>query len=337
VTALKGYDPVELVTGREVAGKEGLAVVRGRFRYLFATPANKVTFEKAPEAFAVQFGGACGKMGPLSGGGHPDRFLVHGKRIYVFASESCRNAFVAAPEKYIDSHDEPPAGTPAEQARGKELLDLVVKGLGGATAVDGATSVRVETTLTYPQKDKPPFVMKRVLIVRAPGQFREEDSYPGWSGVTVATPTGGFQTSGKVAWPLEESDRAYFARQIYRHPLAIVKARGEKGFTVVAAGRGTVGETEVELLKVGVHGATTTLAVDPATGRVLRTTYRGRLGGPIGEVSKTFSDFRQTSGLTLPFGTEVRLDGKPVTNPAASLASVEVNSKLDSDLFKMPD
>src|SRR5262245_46556699 len=101
--ALKGLDPVELVAGREVPGQAELTTVRGLFRYQFANPANKAAFEKEPERYAVQFGGVCMKMGPLSGQGSPDRFFVHDKRIYLFASESCRNAFKAAPEKFIDT------------------------------------------------------------------------------------------------------------------------------------------------------------------------------------------------------------------------------------------
>jgi hypothetical protein len=41
VTVLKGFDPVELVDGREVKGLENLSVARGKYRYLFANEANK--------------------------------------------------------------------------------------------------------------------------------------------------------------------------------------------------------------------------------------------------------------------------------------------------------
>ena len=105
VTALKGLDPVELVAGKEVAGKVDIAATRGRYRYLFATPENKAAFEKNPEAFAVQYGGSCARMGPLSGSCNTERFVVHDKRVYVFSSDSCRKGFLLAPDLHIDRPD----------------------------------------------------------------------------------------------------------------------------------------------------------------------------------------------------------------------------------------
>jgi len=45
VTALKGLDPVELVQGREVPGSENVSTARGKHRYLFASDANRETFQ----------------------------------------------------------------------------------------------------------------------------------------------------------------------------------------------------------------------------------------------------------------------------------------------------
>lgn len=129
VTVLKGFDPIELIDGREVAGSESISITRGRYRYLFATEANKRKFEKSPEEHQIQLGGGCGRMGSLSGAGNPDRYYVFDWRIYIFASEQCRNGFKAAPEKHLEAPDAPPSGTPAELRRGRELVALALKGL----------------------------------------------------------------------------------------------------------------------------------------------------------------------------------------------------------------
>jgi len=71
VKVLQGFDPVELAAGREVAGQEKLTEVRGRYLYQFATEENRRTFAAQAERYAVQFGGACMKMGALSGKGSP--------------------------------------------------------------------------------------------------------------------------------------------------------------------------------------------------------------------------------------------------------------------------
>ncbi|MCI0523828.1 MAG: hypothetical protein L0Y75_01065, partial [Acidobacteria bacterium] len=93
VTALKGFDPIELADNREVKGLENLSVARGKYRYLFASEANKKLFEKSPDRYQIQMGGGCGRMGSLSGVGNPDRYYVFDRRIYIFASEQCRNSF----------------------------------------------------------------------------------------------------------------------------------------------------------------------------------------------------------------------------------------------------
>ncbi len=54
VIVLKGYDSVALIQGKKIKGKESFSVVRGRFKYLFATQANKQRFEKNPELYEVQ-------------------------------------------------------------------------------------------------------------------------------------------------------------------------------------------------------------------------------------------------------------------------------------------
>ena len=136
VTVLKGFDPIELIDGREAPGNESIAVTRGRYRYLFSTEANKRKFEKSPEEYQIQLGGGCGRMGSLSGTGNPDRYYVFNRQIYIFASEQCRNGFKAAPEKHLEGPDAPPTGSPAELRRGKELVALALKGVGGAARID---------------------------------------------------------------------------------------------------------------------------------------------------------------------------------------------------------
>ncbi|MFQ5627891.1 MAG: hypothetical protein ACE5I1_03955 [bacterium] len=138
VIALKGFDPVALTQGKEVQGKEDTSLVRGRYKYLFASEENKALFEKNPEQYMIQMGGACGRMGPLSGVGDHDRFYVHNERIYIFASQSCCDNFKANPEIHIDIADTPPTGSKVDEKRGRDLIELALKGFGGAEKIDAS-------------------------------------------------------------------------------------------------------------------------------------------------------------------------------------------------------
>ena len=96
-------DPVELMAGKEVGGKEGLFVVHENYPYLFTSQANQTAFRSDPARYEIQLGGACARMGPLSGRGKTSIHAVLNGRIYIFASEGCRKGFLATPEKVLDS------------------------------------------------------------------------------------------------------------------------------------------------------------------------------------------------------------------------------------------
>lgn len=323
VTVLKGNDPIELVEGREVAGSQSLSVVRGRYRYLFATEANRKKFVGDQDRYQIQFGGGCGQMGSLSGTGNPDRYYVFDGRIYIFASEQCRNSFKADPKNHLEGPDAVPAGTAAEKKRGVELIALAIRGMGGAKAVDGVKKYRENITLGYSQGGKIT-EYKQTLTYEFPGRYRNE--YDWGSSTDAMELAGGRATSisSKGEWIREEPVRAAMERELYRNPLAILKARREPGFVALAGGAGRVDETPVELLKVAFRGATTTLAIDPGSGRILRAAWRDRKGA-YGDLVRTFSDFREVGGLTVPFKIEESFNGRAVKSPTVRLDSVVIN------------
>lgn len=323
VKVLKGNDPIELIEGREVAGSETLNVVRGRYRYLFASEANRRKFAVDPDRYQIQFGGGCGQMGSLSGAGNPDRYYVFDGRIYIFASEQCRNSFKADPKNHLEGPDAVPAGTAAENKRGTELIALALRGMGGARAVDGVKKYRENITLGYSQGGKIT-EYKQTLTYEFPGRYRNE--YDWGSSTDAMELAGGRATSisSKGEWIREEPVRAAMERELYRNPLAILKARREPGFVALAGGTGRVDETPVELLKVAFRGATTTLAIDPVSGRILRAAWRDRKGA-YGDLVRTFSDFREVGGLTVPFKIEESFNGRAVKSPTVRLDSVVIN------------
>lgn len=332
VTVLKGFDPVELVDGKEVKGSDSLSITRTRYRYLFASEANRKRFVKSPDEFQIQMGGGCGRMGSLSGVGSPDRYYVFNRRIYIFASEQCRNSFKAAPEKHLELPDAPPTGTAADKQRARQLLALALKGFGGAKQVDALKTYQARIKLAYKSGDKVD-EYKQTQTIAFPDRFRDEYDWGSSTTADFLSDGGVVSVDSKGAWAREEPVRAALEREFYRHPLAILKARRSPGFVAFASGKGKVGETEVELLKVGYKGATTTLAIDTQTGRTLQAAYRGRSGG-FGDVVKTFSDFREVNGIILPFKLEESFNGKPITSPARSVESVAINESLDEKLFR---
>lgn len=328
--ALKGLDPIALSAGKEVAGLDSLETCHGLFRYRFANAENKAAFEAKPEERGIQFGGACGRMGPFSGNGNPERFYVHDRRIYVFASEGCRDSFKKAPEKHIERPNPVPEGTAAERKRGAELLELALVGFGGAKRVDGLKSIQEFTRQAYKQGDKE--VVSTYQVAWAfPDRVRivEEFSVP--YGFVVSGQKG-YQMYGKDSWELESSMREVAWRQALRQPLAMLRNRSTPGFVAIAKGPGKVDDTAVELLVVALHGATTTWSVEPKSGRILQVEFQGRRG-TVGDNAVKFSDFREVDGLVMPHQRAEFFNGKRVSSPEIRIERFVPNGELKPGTF----
>ncbi len=100
ILAVEGLDPIYLCNGTKVLGQSAFSVTYLRHEYHFANARNMATFKKDPTRFAAQNGGACGRMGALSGKGNPARYVVDSGKLYFFASDSCRTTFLKSPETF---------------------------------------------------------------------------------------------------------------------------------------------------------------------------------------------------------------------------------------------
>ena len=324
--ALDGFDPVSLTQGLEVKGKAGVQTTRGHYRYQFANTENQRKFETAPDKYGIQFDGFCMKMGPLSGRGSPDRWVVFESRIYVFASESCRDKFKSEPDAYIDHADAPPTGNSVSQRRGRELIVLALAGFGGVDKVDAITNVHWETTTVFGQGEKKTEMRQAATLVM-PDQYRLDYSYGDFRESHQLTNGHLLEISAKdEVTPLPNDVYEFVRRRLYHEPLALLRARNESGFAAIADGKGEVDGQPVAWLKVGYAGATTKLGVDPQTGRILAAIYRGRAPSKLGAICRTYSDFKpMEGGLILPQNWDVTYEGLPGDGPKPASRSVSVN------------
>ncbi len=151
---LEGLDPVLLVEGKEVQGEDKFSLVRGRFRYFFASAETRARFEKEPGRYEIQLGGTCARMGPNTQG-NPDLYTVHKGRIYLFGSPECQKLFKAAPEKYLESESAPAwkTATAAASAKGRALIEKAVEAAGGASKIDGLKSYQETGLATRRTRD----------------------------------------------------------------------------------------------------------------------------------------------------------------------------------------
>jgi YHS domain-containing protein len=336
IIPLEGLDPVLLTQGKQVQGEMNISVTRGGFQYLFANAENKALFEKEPQRYEIQLGGACARMGQPTGG-NPDLYTVQNGQIFVFGSEDCKRAFEAAPEKYIERKEAgAPAATPEEVSKGHELIEKALRAMGGAERLDSITSYQEQraSTQSRPSGD---VEIKQELTIVFPDRVRQETVTPDWRYSTVLAPGEAFTATPRGARPLTDAARAEAEKQLKRNPLLLLRARKSAGFKAAAAGSGKVGDTAVELVAVQVDNVKLKLGVDAATGHILTASYQGRgPDGTVGEIVRAYSDFRNVDGLVLPFKTEGTFKGQSDPRQTSSVKSIVVNGQIAPAAFEKP-
>lgn len=336
IVPLEGLDPVLLTRGKEAQGDEQFSVSRGRFRYLFAGAETKAAFEREPARYEIQLGGACARMGPTVRG-NPDLFTVHAGRIYVFGSPACLKAFKEKPDNFLEA-DEAAAAPASEESRrrGLALVEKAVEAAGGAARVDGVVSYEERGT-TGTRTPQGAVEVKTVLLVLYPDKVRLERTFPFGTLTTVVTRAGGFTAHPNGASEMPDGQRAAYEKQFRLGLLTLLRARRAEGFTAAAAGEGKAGEARVEQVEVAFGGLRVTLGIDPATGRVLSLAHRGRADDSrLGQIVRTFSDFRTVGGLTLPFKSAATFEGAPAPSLTSTVESIVVNGEVAPSLFERP-
>lgn len=323
VIPLEGLDPVMLSQGKEVQGDMKYRVTRGRFQYLFASAENKATFEKDPSRYEIQLNGHCARMGAPTGG-NPDLYFVHDGRIYVFGSEECQTLFKSAPEKYLETPPAPKSPPTAEMIkRGQELIAKAVEAFGPGSKLDQLRSLQ-RTELRGNQ-------VKNILTVAFPDTLRQEIVRPNFTLVAVVTPSESFVMANNRTRPMTDDNRAAFFKDLKRDPMFLLRARTLPDFQATLS-------SMADSVDIELAGFSTTLGIDPGTGRVVSQTYRGRgPGGVVGQVVISYSDFRTVEGLSLPFKTTATFDGQPFPAQSATIEAIAVNSQIDPSSFKKPE
>jgi YHS domain-containing protein len=326
-------DAVELIGGREVNGLQQYSVRHAGYIYLFVNAANRETFADDPGRYEIQLGGACARMGPLSGRGRTDLFTVLDGKIYIFASESCRTTFLAGPERVLDSPDSPPVVTSEAREKGKALLAKALLALGGETAVDGVISYQevVEKESEYQGRN---VRVGKSFTLLFPEAVRVDDRWDIHQWTMLHSPDASFFLSSDGRREMVESQRAAMVKEMTHNVVYLLRQRNRPDFVCAAAGEGMAGAKSVELLLVHVNGLSQILGISPRSGRILSQKYRER--GPamfLGEAEFHFSDFIRVGELILPSTVSALFDGKIVPEWSKTFNTIDLNREEHRQLF----
>jgi YHS domain-containing protein len=329
--ALGGRDPVQLCRGQDRQGLAEFTQSHGGHDYRFASADTLATFRSDPDRWAIQFGGACARMGPLSGMGDPQRFLVHRERIYVFASDGCRTTFQKRADAFLDTTT--PAPTPDAQAKATAAAWITRAALshGGKERLQAMRSYRHDlvqsvdgsTTLTH-------------VRVQWPLRLRIDVDYV-YDGKTarysrVVGPDDAFFDDKGTLRTMAPDARAEAQRDLAHEPLVALRALLDGDAVAMPAGTREVLGHKIDELAVWQHGRTTFLGLG-ADGRIVTARWHGR--GPnltFGPLEVEYTAFATVDGIVVPTGLRGSFDGKD----APALVEVRRDVTLGQDLDAAP-
>ena len=96
--AIRGLDPVLLVTGQEDMGKPEIVASHKGYRYQFVSEPHRAKFASDPQRYSIQ-NELCPVVidAPID----PSLFAVHEGKIYGFGTAGCVQEFERRPKEYV--------------------------------------------------------------------------------------------------------------------------------------------------------------------------------------------------------------------------------------------
>ncbi len=214
------------------------------------------------------------------------------------------------------------SGDAASQGRGKAMLERAQQAMGGASALAAVKDLTQTLDLTM-DPSAGGIKMRQVIRLLLPNQLREDQVLPvgtivvysdgktGW----LSTPQGVMNMPGEV---LKQAQG-----EMFRDLVGLMLSTRDASRTVNAVGENTVQISSADGISVKVD-------FDPATGLPARDTYQ-----EMGEVVESYSDWRDTAGIKMPFKGTIQQDGKKVGDVTVSAYQFNTGLKAE-DLSKKP-
>jgi zinc protease len=224
--------------------------------------------------------------------------------------------------------EEAPEATSASLTKGKEILDQVTSASGGKEVFKSITKsvVKTQTSVSTPQGE---FQLSSTGFHIFPDKIRQEISMPFGTMVTVFDGEKGWMTSPQGTQDLPESQLKEVKSELFRSHFHLFLADDLKAQFM--------GEESLEDKKVDVilisdpAGNQLKVYVDQVTRLPVKESYEGTtMMGP-GTVEEIFSDYREVSGMKIPFSITSFANGQKVAD--TKILEINFNTQIDPELF----
>lgn len=233
--------------------------------------------------------------------------------------------------------EEVPEATAETKDAALDLLAAAVEAHGGESALAEITAYRgdIKAKVTF-MPGRPAIEISWIRSVQFPNRFRNEIQTP--MGLMVQVLSGEeawVQQEGGEPRELQGSDRKEIVSVLFRDPISLLQRFGGPDVEVQMLEGGDA-TTPATVLVSSEEGHSVKVKVDNESKRLVGLSYTLLLPmeGPQ-TVEETFSDFREVSGVVLPFKSVVKKESGDIFRES-DYQSLEINPDLADELFLKP-
>jgi zinc protease len=222
-----------------------------------------------------------------------------------------------------------PAAPAGSNADGVALVHKVQAFAGGKQKIDSIQAVHTVSAqnMTTPQG---PMDMDIDSTTSFPDRVRRVMKTPMGEMTMVVTPDAGFVAGPMGNQDLPSSQRDSMRNDMKADYIMVLKNVDNPKYTFAVTGSEKVGTTDAKVLEINADGSTMKWWVDPATGKVLRRSSRGRQGEQIAEIT----EYKSFDGVNFPTAYSVMVNGEKTAS--GQVKSIEINPTVDEKLFAKP-
>lgn len=223
----------------------------------------------------------------------------------------------------------------AEAETVDQIVGKNIEARGGLATLKGIQSLRMTGSVSM----GPSAQLGLVMEFKRPRMVRQEFSVQGTTGVAAFDGKIGWQVMPFAGKAVPERMSADEQREMEEQAdvegdLVDWKA---KGSGVELLGREALSGVETWKLRVTLKSGTVrTVWLDAGSFLEIRSESKRKIEGKDVEFVSTTGDYREVSGLRLPFLMETRVKGA-ASGQRITLQAVDVNVPIDDGRFRMPD
>jgi zinc protease len=236
-----------------------------------------------------------------------------------------------------------PSGEKAEEiavneetlSKGMDLLKKAVKACGGADGFGKVESTSMNATLKLntPQGE---VSLETESIFVLPDKSKEIINLPMGQIITVNNGETGWMKQGDKVVDMAGKQLEDAKEEDFRNTLMLFKEIDNPDFQAVYVNTGEFDGKPVDFVKISSLDGTMSfkLGLDAETGIPVSKSYFGEtMLGP-GNITQTYSDYRDVSGIKIPFAISVDSDGNKIAD--IIIKDYKLNADIPADTFDKP-